>query len=703
METWSYISSQTNQISGYAANRINQKLPFSCSLLKEFKGPKHQLHKLDDKVEVALLYNEATSILEQLRGLLAEEKVKKITIVSPYFDKDGSTILLFKEIFENASIDVYLQSDSGLPPSEISTKEKINFYNWDDTLRGKKKIGGRTSYRRKLHGKIFHFKTDSAEYCLIGSPNATRHAIGSFSTGPSNEEFGALYKSAQIDFLKDLGVTGKKSILNIKNLQRPPLILGDEPGIRRHLKIRINSVDLQGYFLKVFLNKKLEEKKYNLIAYNMIGEETFSIPIEDISSSKLRFQLSEEELKSSSMYCLIAEKSSEPVSNKQLINFVTRLNNTDPSASNRKIRELINTIEGGVFNEFEIIEYLNELHSHKKTELEIQQTQSLRPKSAAEKEKDISGLTYEEAIKASEDSKDPLNIISNHSTSRIWDSLQQLFESNKDKIEQELMDEEEEGAEDGAIPGNTADPLQPTILIKSEKNVLHKFRSLQKMVHNYLESVERLRRNRDYKLDIIDYYQFLLVTTLLTSTCCFTDYEVHSKKFNKSDLKKELDLLYQDLMLEILMEFLRFCQQNKPKIYNQEEFDLREKQEVCLKSAKRRIFLYLSLIERRTMEEVALDKIKLIGLNFLETLGPLDSDFQMFIQDYSKYYKNLYFNPQVVIKFRNEIAGLSENNPQFVFTKYNGYGKIIDRRKKLKIRTLNNVLILSENELPKRE
>lgn len=60
--------------------------------------------------------------------------------------------------------------------------------------------------------RFLHFKTNDAEYCMVGSANATLAGLGTITHRGINEEFGVLYHSTKQDFLSTLGLKTKKRI-----------------------------------------------------------------------------------------------------------------------------------------------------------------------------------------------------------------------------------------------------------------------------------------------------------------------------------------------------------------------------------------------------------------------------------------------------------------------------------------------------------
>jgi len=93
IESWLYIKKISSDIEGFAKNRIMKVMPESSKLLNTPLLKKHTYHKLDDSIEIALLYNEDTTIFQQVTVLIPQNEISKISVICPYFDEDGEKLI----------------------------------------------------------------------------------------------------------------------------------------------------------------------------------------------------------------------------------------------------------------------------------------------------------------------------------------------------------------------------------------------------------------------------------------------------------------------------------------------------------------------------------------------------------------------------------------------------------------------------------
>ncbi len=140
-------------------------------ILKAFEVPWYVDAQLPQKKRrsIQLLHSVRQPILSQLKRILGNDDVRKITIMSPFFDLKGKVLHdLINNFCDN--IQLYIQPDrvSNFPLKAIKKiKEKqeadISIF----------KASFESDINRFIHAKIFLFETDKGCYCLTGSANAT--------------------------------------------------------------------------------------------------------------------------------------------------------------------------------------------------------------------------------------------------------------------------------------------------------------------------------------------------------------------------------------------------------------------------------------------------------------------------------------------------------------------------------------------------
>jgi hypothetical protein len=134
---------------------------------------------LDSKVSIApgkieLLHSHETPLWDQLIQRLGTEDVRKLTIISPFYDRDLGFIKRLCKHWPKSRITVVAQPQYA---TLAGTKLEKLFAGGKHTL-----IAATPQPGRRLHAKAFAFETGTGTYWLTGSPNATLAAFNGRNT-----------------------------------------------------------------------------------------------------------------------------------------------------------------------------------------------------------------------------------------------------------------------------------------------------------------------------------------------------------------------------------------------------------------------------------------------------------------------------------------------------------------------------------------
>ena len=702
LETWDYLRHLINTIPGFQAERI-EKTAQANNMLRSYQRPdKHCFYQIDTGYEVALLYNEQTSIFSQLTTLVPKAEISEISVISPYFDENGEALISIKEQYTNAALDVFLPQESGLPPVNISDINNISFYKWDDTDRAQAIISGDNSYKRKLHGKIYHFKSPGFEYLLIGSANATRNGIGGPVKGVVNEEFCLLYKSTEFDILNRLGITGKKTPVNPNSLSRENSQVGKED--QKHVRnlFFILSADLKGKELRVYTGKSRVSGKINLAIFDDYGQEIFFKEV-DNSEQQHIISLSEDIKKQKLTYVAFINSQHQLISNKQLINDILRLSNTDPSRSDRTLRQYIYDLEAGSINEFEIIDYCNEINkgrgvSNKNITAAHGSASSQKLENSQE-----SQHTYQEALEALKNKADPEKIINSHHTVRFWDTWQKAFTKIKEVNEDELMGEEDQSGD--SSKGNDRKTIRTGPTFRKNDEILDRMSALKKNIDYYEAQINRISADKSHKIGIIDLSEFLLLSHIMTAICMFSTFENLSEK-EMIEGNKKLRNFYKVHMNKILKNFIKLFINHTLESYQSEEV-LKDKFNIYLERAINNCMLYFYLLDHmlHEKEEFLREEIRIMALNLFHYNTPPMIGFEQHFNHFNTLDGSRSINFLALLKFNDQLIDLytsANEKPNYIKLPNSGYCQILEKTSnKIRYRSIHGINSISKSELKK--
>ena len=293
-------------------------------------------------------------------------------------------------------------------------------------------------------------------------------------------------------------------------------------------------------------------------------------------------------------------------------------------------------------------------------------------------------MTYEEAVEAAKDSHNYENITKTHSSTRLWESISQLFKEKHTSVDDEIMDEEEQANAVKSQDRKIANVESQQIIVKDSEHFNKMIASALKMTENYKQTLNKFTNSTDHEIDIIDLSQFLLVTHVLTVVCNFTEYKFLKEK-DAQKWEGHLSKIYANSMMDILVDFTKLCIKFRVKEFENNEYQVIQQKEYIQKAIYH-LWVYIHLIQKKLAEETISKKIELVGLNLLHFLGKPDGDFKNYLNNMSKAYNDIYFNPANVLKFYEAQLGIYNGlnfNDKFMTLDHSGICKILEKRDNL--------------------
>ena len=508
-EAWIYLRMLTNKIEGISSEKIDW-VSSNCNFLNEIKIKTHQFSKIDRNFSAALLYNDETSIWNQLKAMVPSESIKNIKIFSPFYDEKGTLLKSLSAQYNNCTIDAYLQPNKGIHPFKMEKQDKISLINWESTNRAKETT---VKYQRKLHSKLFWFDAGENQYCLIGSPNATLAAFGSETKRGANDEFAVLIKVSDKQLLDELKLNGEIELLtpteNIDDQAIEKEIKNDQ--LKNNSKIKLLGLDQDGKNITLFIQNKTILKSSILVLYDNWGQELERLTI-DITNSKIRIELKNKVNTNKLAFVQFINSENEALSNKQVVNKLHELWNTNPSAENRRLMKLGSLIENGNGGVFDVVEFYNTIQSSRKhTEKKASGGFGSDNDKKDNNESSPASLTYEEAIALNKETIEHQKILKQHSSIRIWDSIEKYFKELAIAEEDEDMDDEEEG--DATTSRTRTEKKERTfsIPLNSVKVLERRRASVEKFLTNYAIGLNKSIAEKDHQIGLVDMAMFLIV------------------------------------------------------------------------------------------------------------------------------------------------------------------------------------------------
>ncbi|OKL39986.1 phospholipase D-like domain-containing protein [Pontibacter flavimaris] len=257
-DVWHYFQPYLQQAKGFNKQKISWINQYAAWINELDNPTPTSFTKINNEQEVKFLANKlGGSIYKILKDYLPQQRIKRLTVISPYFDDKAKLLNQFRSDYSIDNILCISDSQFGLLPNKASTEllEEIMFYDWKDCLENFDKRFNR------LHAKMFHFDYDNEEYLLLGSPNATIQAFGGPTSSAKNGEAALLLKRQKkgSNLLAELGIsTLKATPLNISIYARLAANRGDSIAAAKW-KYRIIYSERNGSKLTIHLQRSTSE------------------------------------------------------------------------------------------------------------------------------------------------------------------------------------------------------------------------------------------------------------------------------------------------------------------------------------------------------------------------------------------------------------------------------------------------------------
>ena len=275
---WNYLQQFLNNSHGFIKQKIEWIRKYS-PWLAELPEPMREIHIESLKQQIVFIANNGNeSIWEQLKTAVPNSNVKSITIISPYYDKEGEIIKEISKQFNPDDLNCIVDIDYGLLPNELDKDlaSKVNFYKWSDCIKDFHEEVNR------LHAKMIHFLfTDGTEYMMLGSANATNAAMGTSSKKAVNHEAGILIKRTSISgtWLGQLQINLPTNSIDIDKFNNANRRIFTEVSSYT-AKIKIVYSELRGTELSIYTKSRINEPDLRVVTLSREGAEIESIPVE---------------------------------------------------------------------------------------------------------------------------------------------------------------------------------------------------------------------------------------------------------------------------------------------------------------------------------------------------------------------------------------------------------------------------------------
>lgn len=335
---WQYLQTYLKQAKGFNAQKIAWITERSPWINEITPIASESFLNFNHHFELKFVGNTgAKSSYNQLIDTLPKTNIKKLTIISPYFDNQGLVLNQITSDLTIGEIICITDSEFGILPNKLNDQlyQRIKFYDWKDCLENFDKRNGR------LHAKIFHFEYENGlEYIYVGSANATINGFGSKTVKASNAEAGLIIKrNFNKGYLHELGISVKKAkTIDVKSFVRKVNNIGDtlKEIVRHEQKIAYSEIN--GNKLTLYFKEQIIAS-LEIVILDSEGVIIEKLPIDD---PNIVFVVHLANESRAHKVCLF--KNNSRVSNKCLIHNIAYQAKCNPDPNQAALTEIIESL-----------------------------------------------------------------------------------------------------------------------------------------------------------------------------------------------------------------------------------------------------------------------------------------------------------------------------------------------------------------------
>ncbi len=561
-ECWAYLKRFASQTGKFEKQRILQEIPENCNFLSDdYSFKSHSYCDINEKLQAALLYNEeGDSIFSQISRLVPVEDVDKITVLSPFFDDNGAALDNLLQLCPHAKIDVLIQQDCALPPYKMQDSNRICFFDFDETKRGKVRI---KNYERKAHAKVIVFNTDTVEYCVVGSANATIAGLGTQGRRGRNEELCVLYASDSRNYLNKLGLKPAKChVIDHTELEFTRMTKASDT--KATLKL-VSANRENGCLTIIVSNMNALPETYSVIVEGRNGKATFVDYRIDNNIIQIELNAS---AKANVGICYIESSEGSVLSNKIIVNNIEELETTNPSPIVRMLNCFVSKIESDGYSGLDVIDMLSDVMFNVAEEDDEKEYEN-RVKSSSkclEKTKENVLPSIEYNSEYDNDCVVSSRISQKDYASRLIECIEESIRLALRRLDDESKDEEEEADsqtshERAYDDEDTSEVIEDNldILVEKSSKILRSYQNLlRRKLYLYKTSNGKLSKD-DLNFFSLSYFSAMEICYLKRFMYEFDTVNKMELSYLQKKLYDGLDGVMERIGIEVFVEFCQFC------------------------------------------------------------------------------------------------------------------------------------------------
>ena len=211
LQAWNYLKDLYNDLGDSGKTIIKNIEENSLLLNQQLNINAIQSIDLDSNNKLSFIFpNPNQSMFNQLNQIIGNEKIDRITVMSPFYDTEGKFILELHRTFKPQQINIIVQEDFGVAPFKMRPKPNMQIFDWRDIQK--------EQHRQEFfHAKNIVFEGKKNSYLVSGSANASIAAFGNQTELGVNQEACIVYQSKSQDYIQLLGLKLRKKTVKLSD------------------------------------------------------------------------------------------------------------------------------------------------------------------------------------------------------------------------------------------------------------------------------------------------------------------------------------------------------------------------------------------------------------------------------------------------------------------------------------------------------
>lgn len=358
-DVWSYLSSLYKEL-GDEAYKIIKAIEMNCTLLQDDYSPSNKEHKIDSGHSMKLFVDGKKTLFEQCSEWLGKERINKITIMSPFYDRRAEFIKALYKRFNPNSINIIVENGFGSTPKPQSIPEYVNIYSWEQ-IKPKD-----TRLQEFFHAKCLFFKGEDNNYMICGSANASVAAFGIPGVQANNKEASVGYKSSITNYWEETGIRLINPI-NANDIKQSPALPENKRTIKTVIWIMEAAYEYDHYVVKV--ESETEMKESTITFYSGDRRKFEAFPFESKEGVCTTEKWPEKSF--SPLYVEITDKDSNLISNRQFVIPTVSMDYNNPSPSSISFRKSCLAVESGQFVNGSVLKFIEQILSDTEVKISV--------------------------------------------------------------------------------------------------------------------------------------------------------------------------------------------------------------------------------------------------------------------------------------------------------------------------------------------